>query len=201
MLQSNPARIIRLEGGGWFSVCSRPVSKETRGGIHTLNYSAASGSAVSRKGQASAKRILIEVASYRDPQLVATPSDLWSEAKRSNALRFGVCRRYDPRAGFDEIATFRRNWRFRSLDVPCRQSFGACSARSLAQWEALGRSSKRHIRNGASLDRMRQLLRESPQSAKKMFGKHDLGKIRRLRQHELYAGISFSKGRHFGSPI
>jgi len=49
-----------------------------------------------------------------------------------------------------------------------------------------------HIRNEASLERMRQLLGISRRTSKVSFGRYGLGKERTLRQYELYAGISFS---------
>jgi hypothetical protein len=297
-------------------------------------------------------RIFVQLASYRDPELVPTIHNMLREAKDPNRLRFGICRQYDVNDGFDDLGHLKRDWRFRIFEVPYRHSRGACWGRSLAQrlffgeeytlqidshmrfaphwdetlivmlrqlmtecgvakpilttyppgfeprkyldvsrpapplrivfdhfsseggivtypdvlpgWQelkypvrarfyaggfafTLGRfctevpydpnlyffgeeitmavrafthgydlfhphktvlwhyytrakqmrhwdnHSDWHIRNEASLDRMRRLLGMSPQSSKTMFGKYGLGKLRTLRQYELYAGIAFAK--------
>jgi Glycosyltransferase (GlcNAc) len=297
-------------------------------------------------------RIFVQLASYRDPELVPTIHNMLSEAKDPGRLRFGICRQYHERDRFDDLRHLKRDRRFGIFDVPYRQSLGACWARSLTQrffageeytlqidshmrfaphwdetligmlrllmsecgvpkpilttyppgfdprrhldvrrpapplrivfngfstdgaltaapdvlprwqhlrypvrarfyaggfaftlgrfctdvpydpylyflgeeitmavrafshgydlfhphktvlWHFYGRANREkhwddhtdwHIRNDASLDRMRRLLGMSPQSSKTMFGKYGLGKMRTLRQYELYAGISFAK--------
>jgi hypothetical protein len=78
-------------------------------------------------------RIFIQIASYRDPQLVPTLRDLLRRAKNPAALRFGICRQFDCRDGFDDLGPFTRDRRFRVLNVPHQQSRGTCWARRLAQ--------------------------------------------------------------------
>jgi hypothetical protein len=78
-------------------------------------------------------RIFVQIASYRDPQLIPTINDLVRKAARPQAIRFGICRQYDRRDGFDDLAPLRMDSRFRVIDVPSRHSCGACWARSMAQ--------------------------------------------------------------------
>ncbi|WP_258008346.1 UDP-N-acetylglucosamine-transferase, partial [Burkholderia pseudomallei] len=96
--------------------------------------------------------IFVQIASYRDPQLIPTLVDLIDRASRPEALRIVVCRQH---ALEDTIGAFFAHgfsrWRadtagefavhtlaFRGasiemIDVPYQQSRGACWARNLIQ--------------------------------------------------------------------
>jgi glycosyltransferase involved in cell wall biosynthesis len=82
--------------------------------------------------------IFIQIASYRDPQLIPTIEDLLKKAKNPERLRFGICRQYHPRDAFDDLSRYKRDSRFRIIDVPYSQSKGACWARNITQRLYLG---------------------------------------------------------------
>lgn len=77
--------------------------------------------------------IFVQIASYRDPQLIPTIKNLLETAKHPENLRFGICRQYSDEDGFDNIDEYRNDSRFRILDVPYNESKGACWARHLIQ--------------------------------------------------------------------
>jgi hypothetical protein len=71
--------------------------------------------------------VFVSIASYRDPQLIATVEDCIRKSRTSTHLRFGICWQHAP----DEIPLpFRNDERFRILDIPFRESQGACWARA-----------------------------------------------------------------------
>ena len=45
-------------------------------------------------------KIFIQIASYRDPELVPTLRDCIANADNPSDLVFGICRQYDPNDGF-----------------------------------------------------------------------------------------------------
>jgi hypothetical protein len=77
--------------------------------------------------------IFIQIASYRDPELVKTIEDCISNAKNPKNLRFGICRQYHPQDGFDNLDKYKEDKRFRILDVLCEYSKGVCWARNQVQ--------------------------------------------------------------------
>jgi len=74
--------------------------------------------------------IYIQIASYRDPQLVPTLKDCLANAKHPNRLRFGICWQHDDTENIDEFLTDKR---FTILDVPYLKSKGTCWARNNIQ--------------------------------------------------------------------
>lgn len=77
--------------------------------------------------------IFIQMASYRDPELIPTLEDCLKHADRPDNLRFGICRQYHPDDGFDDLQQYEDDDRFRILNVPCEKSKGACWARNKIQ--------------------------------------------------------------------
>jgi hypothetical protein len=77
--------------------------------------------------------IFVQIASYRDPQLEATIEDMLEEARHPNQITVGVCRQYHPADGFDRLEAYRRDRRFRILDIPHSRSAGPCWARHMVQ--------------------------------------------------------------------
>lgn len=80
-----------------------------------------------------AQTIFIQIASYRDPELVKTIEDAIKNSKKPNNLRFGICRQYHPDDGFDNLDIWKNDDRFRILDVLYSESKGACWARNQIQ--------------------------------------------------------------------
>ena len=78
-------------------------------------------------------RIFIQIASYRDPELVKTIKSIIDNAKNPKNLRFGICRQYHPEDGFDSLEEYKDDNRFRVIDVLYSESKGVCWARNLTQ--------------------------------------------------------------------
>jgi hypothetical protein len=77
--------------------------------------------------------IFVQIASYRDPQLVPTIEDMIKNAKNPKNLRFGICRQFHPEDGFDNLDKYREDKRFRIVDVLYEYSLGVCWARNQVQ--------------------------------------------------------------------
>jgi len=71
-------------------------------------------------------KIFIQIASYRDPELLPTIRDCLSKAKYPNNLTFGICWQRDET---ETLAEFEKDKRFRIIDVHYSKSEGACWAR------------------------------------------------------------------------
>ena len=78
-------------------------------------------------------KIFVQIASYRDPELVKTIEDILDKAKKPNNLVFGIARQYSDEDGFDNLDKWRKDKRFKILDIPYADSEGACWARNLIQ--------------------------------------------------------------------
>jgi len=74
--------------------------------------------------------IFIQIAAYRDPQLIPTLKDCLLQAKHPENLRFGICWQHDETENLDE---FLNDKRFTIIDVPYSKSKGVCWARSTIQ--------------------------------------------------------------------
>jgi glycosyltransferase involved in cell wall biosynthesis len=78
-------------------------------------------------------KIFIQIASYRDPELVKTIKSILENAKNPKNIRFGICRQYHPEDGFDSLEEYKDDKRFRVIDVLYSESKGVCWARNLTQ--------------------------------------------------------------------
>ena len=78
-------------------------------------------------------KIFIQVASYRDPQLIPTINSALENASNPENLVFGIARQFSETDGFDNLDEFRNDDRFRILDIPYIESKGACWARNQIQ--------------------------------------------------------------------
>ncbi len=78
-------------------------------------------------------KIFIQIASYRDPQLVPTIESALENAKKPKNLVFGIARQFHPEDGFDNLDKYRKDKRFRILDVLYSDSKGVCWARNQVQ--------------------------------------------------------------------
>ena len=77
--------------------------------------------------------IFVQIASYRDPQLIPTIDDMLENAKYPENLRIGICHQYHPDDEFSNITKYRLDDRFRIIDVLYSNSKGACWARNQIQ--------------------------------------------------------------------
>ena len=78
-------------------------------------------------------KIFIQIASYRDPQLIHTIKSALENAKKPKNLVFGIARQFHPEDGFDNLDEYRNDKRFRILDIPHQESKGVCWARHQVQ--------------------------------------------------------------------
>lgn len=74
--------------------------------------------------------IFIQIASYRDVQLLPTIRDCIAMARHPENLTFGICWQHDDTESLEE---FINDPRFKIVDVPYTESLGCCWARSKTQ--------------------------------------------------------------------
>jgi Glycosyltransferase (GlcNAc) len=76
------------------------------------------------------ERIFVQIAAYRDPELLPTLADCLAQAADPSRLRFGLCWQH----GEDEsLGSYATDERFRVIDVDYQRSMGACWARHRLQ--------------------------------------------------------------------
>jgi len=78
-------------------------------------------------------KIFIQVASYRDPQLIPTIESALKNAKNPKNLVFGIARQYHPDDKFDDLSNYENDKRFRILNILYSDAKGACWARNQIQ--------------------------------------------------------------------
>jgi hypothetical protein len=78
-------------------------------------------------------KIFVQIAAYRDPQLIPTIKNMLENAKRPKNLRIGIARQFNPEDGFDDLQEFEKDKRFRILNIPYQEAEGVCWARNLVQ--------------------------------------------------------------------
>jgi len=78
-------------------------------------------------------KIFIQIASYRDPQLIPTIESAIQNAKKPKNLVFSIARQFHPDDKFDDLSQYENDKRFRILNVPYTESRGVCWARHLTQ--------------------------------------------------------------------
>jgi hypothetical protein len=78
--------------------------------------------------------IFVQIASYRDPQLVPTIKDMVAQAYKPEELKICIHNQYSETDEFSkDIDEFRNDSRFIIIDTPCLESKGACGARHAIQ--------------------------------------------------------------------
>jgi len=75
-------------------------------------------------------KIFVQIASYRDPQLIPTIKSLLENAKNPQNLVICIANQYDDEHELDE---YRKDERFKIIDIPYLKSQGACWARNQIQ--------------------------------------------------------------------
>jgi hypothetical protein len=81
----------------------------------------------------TAPSIFVQIASYRDPELIPTIRDCIAKAKNPDKLSFGICRQYSEDDLWDDISEYENNPQFSFVNVVWNESKGACWARSKVQ--------------------------------------------------------------------
>lgn len=82
--------------------------------------------------------IFVQIASYRDPQLLPTLRDCLDKATFPKNLRFGISWQHSSEDEWDNVDEFKDDSRFRILDIDYKDSKGACWARNALQQEYKG---------------------------------------------------------------
>jgi hypothetical protein len=78
-------------------------------------------------------KIFVQIASYRDSQLLTTIKNMLENAKKPKNLVLGIARQYSETDGFDNLDEFRKDKRFKILDIPYQEAKGVCWARHQVQ--------------------------------------------------------------------
>jgi glycosyltransferase involved in cell wall biosynthesis len=78
-------------------------------------------------------KIFIQIASYRDPELLPTIKDCISNAKNPENLVFSIAWQHSIDDIWDNLDEFKDDSRFRIIDIDYKDSRGACWARNLLQ--------------------------------------------------------------------
>jgi len=77
-----------------------------------------------------APRIYIQIASYRDPELLPTILDCIKNAEHPENLRFGIAWQHNPDDAWDTLDKFATDPRFKVLDINYKDAPGVCFARN-----------------------------------------------------------------------
>lgn len=78
-------------------------------------------------------KIFVQIAAYRDPQLIPTIKDMLENAKNPKNLRIGIARQFHPEDKFDDLSEYENDNRFRILNISHEESTGVCWARNQVQ--------------------------------------------------------------------
>jgi hypothetical protein len=77
--------------------------------------------------------IFIQIAAYRDPELVPTINDCLSKAKFPENLVFSIAWQHSTDDAWDNLDAFAQDPRFKIIDIDFKESKGACWARNRLQ--------------------------------------------------------------------
>jgi glycosyltransferase involved in cell wall biosynthesis len=78
-------------------------------------------------------KIFVQIASYRDPQLIPTIKSMLGNAKKPENLVIGIARQFSETDGFDDLTEYEDDKRFKILNIPYQDAEGVCWARNLVQ--------------------------------------------------------------------
>lgn len=79
------------------------------------------------------RKIFIQIASYRDPQLLPTIKDCIANARYPENLVFSIAWQHSIEDKWDNLDEFKEDPRFKIIDIDYRDSQGACWARNKLQ--------------------------------------------------------------------
>jgi hypothetical protein len=74
-------------------------------------------------------KIFVQIASYRDPELLPTIKDCIAKSKYPERLTFGICWQHSEDDEWDTLDEYKDNPSFTIIDVPWNESLGLCWAR------------------------------------------------------------------------
>ena len=79
-------------------------------------------------------KIFVQIASYRDPELVSTIKSLLDNSKYPKNLIICIHNQFSDSDDFNkDLDQYRKDKRFIIIDTPCLESKGACWARNTIQ--------------------------------------------------------------------
>jgi hypothetical protein len=78
-------------------------------------------------------KIFIQIASYRDPQLIPTIEDCIAKAKNPKKLVFSIAWQHSSEDKWDDLSLYKTDKRFKIVDIDYKDSNGACWARNKLQ--------------------------------------------------------------------
>jgi hypothetical protein len=78
-------------------------------------------------------KIFIQIASYRDPQLLQTIKSCLENSRYPENLVFSIARQYHNDDTFDDLSEYYNDDRFKILNIPHEESLGVCWVRNLTQ--------------------------------------------------------------------
>jgi glycosyltransferase involved in cell wall biosynthesis len=84
------------------------------------------------------KTIFVQIASYRDPELLNTIKDALDKASNPQRLVFGICHQHSEEDEWDTLELYKDDSRFRIIDVNYKDAKGACWARNQIQQQYQG---------------------------------------------------------------
>jgi len=77
--------------------------------------------------------IFVQIASYRDPELLSTIENILKTAKYKSRLKFGIIWQHSDKDEWDTLDKYKKNKQFKIIDVPAEESKGVCWARAKLQ--------------------------------------------------------------------
>jgi len=83
----------------------------------------------------SKNSIFIQIASYRDPELVPTLDSLFDNAKFPDNITVCIAWQHSTEDEWDDLGKYKKDKRVKILDIPYTETNGACWARNLIQQE------------------------------------------------------------------
>lgn len=86
-----------------------------------------------KKTKKSPNTIFIQIASYRDPQLIPTLRDMLDKADHPENLRIGIAWQHSKDDDWDNLEEYKQDNRFRIIDINYLDSKGVCWARNAVQ--------------------------------------------------------------------
>lgn len=85
------------------------------------------------KDEKTENTIFVQIASYRDPQLVPTLKDMLYNSDHPENLRIGICWQHSKDDSWDNLDEYHNDSRFKIIDVDYLKSKGVCWARNSVQ--------------------------------------------------------------------
>jgi glycosyltransferase involved in cell wall biosynthesis len=86
-----------------------------------------------QRGKKTENLIFVQIASYRDPELLKTLKDMIDNASCPDNLRIGIAWQHSDADSWDKLDEYKEDPRFRILDINYKDSKGVCWARNAVQ--------------------------------------------------------------------